>query len=152
MSNLLKDRIQEDMKSAMRAKDARRLGVIRLLLAAVKQREIDERISLDDSQVLAVIDKMIKQRHDAIDQFQSAGRNDLAEQEQFEISVLSEYLPPALNDTEIAELLEAAIANSGATSMRDMGKVMGLLKPQLQGRADMGAVSAKIKAALEAKE
>ena len=141
----LRQQVQEDMKAAMKAHDAKRLGAIRLLLAAIKQREIDERIVLDDAQVLAVIDKMIKQRQDSAEQFQNAGRMDLVDQEKFEISILSAYLPPALSEQEIAEYIQKAIQYLGATSMKDMGKVMAELKPQLQGRADISLVSAKIK-------
>jgi len=133
------------MKIAMKSGDKRKLGVIRLLLAAIKQREVDERIELDDEQVLAVLDKMVKQRRDSITQFEQAGRDELAEQEKFEIGILQEYLPEALSEDEISSLIKQAIADAGAESMRDMGKVMGQLKPNLQGRADMGAVSAMVK-------
>jgi len=147
----LKDRVTEDMKSAMRSGDKRRLGVIRLLLAAVKQREVDERIpELDDDQVIATLDKMVKQRRESISQYEKAGRTDLADQEHYEISVLQEYLPAALSEAEIDALIDAAVADTGASSIKDMGKVMGILKPQMQGRADMGAVSARIKARLGA--
>jgi uncharacterized protein YqeY len=142
---MLKQRIQDDMKSAMKGGDKRRLGAVRLVLAAIKQREVDERIELNDEQVLAVLDKMVKQRRDSIDQYQQAGREDLVEQEQFEIEVLQGYLPEALSAAEIDALIAEAIAATGAESMRDMGKVMGQLKPQLQGRADIGAVSALVK-------
>ncbi len=142
---MLKQRLQDDMKAAMKSGDKKRLGVIRLILAAIKQREVDERVELDDDQVLVVLDKMVKQRRDSIDQYEQAGRDDLAAQEQFEIGVLQEYLPEALSEDEIADLLAQAIADSGAESMRDMGKVMGQLKPKLQGRADMGVVSALVK-------
>lgn len=144
-STTLKQTIQDDMKTAMKAHDARRLGVIRLLMAAIKQREVDERIVLDDAQILAVIDKMLKQRQDSVNQFQQAGRTDLVDQENFEIGVLQHYLPPALSDSEVDDLIKQAIASSGATSMKDMGAVMAQLKPQLQGRADMGKVSQRIK-------
>lgn len=147
----LTGRIQEDMKSAMKAKEAQRLGAIRLLLAAIKQREVDERITLDDTQVLAVIDKMIKQRQDSATQFQNANRADLAAQELFEISLLQDYMPPAMEESEIDALIHSAITSSGAANMRDMGKVMNELRPKLQGRADMSLVSAKIKKVLEAK-
>lgn len=146
----LKQRITEDMKSAMRAADKRRLGTIRLLLAAIKQREVDERIALDDAQVIAAIEKMIKQRRDSISQYQAAGRQELADQEVYEIEVLQTYMPAALSEAEIDVLVEAAITNTGAVSAKDMGKVMAALKPQLQGRADMGQVGAKIKAKLGA--
>ncbi len=145
MADELKQRIQEDMKTAMRGKDARRLGVIRMIMAAIKQREVDERITLDDAEVIAVLGKMVKQRRDALQQFQAAGRQDLADQESFELDLIQQYLPPALGDEELDALIEEAIQSSGATSPRDMGKVMGLLKPRIQGRADMGAVSARVK-------
>ena len=133
------------MKAAMKGGDKRKLGVIRLLLAAIKQREVDERIELDDEQILAVLDKMVKQRRDSITQYEQAGRDELADQEKFEIEILQEYLPEALGEDEISALVKQAIADAGAESMRDMGKVMGQLKPKLQGRADMGAVSAMVK-------
>jgi uncharacterized protein YqeY len=142
---MLKSRLQDDMKTAMKAGDKPRLGVIRLMLAAVKQREVDERIELDDAQTLAVLDKMVKQRRDSISQYEGAGREDLAEVERFEVGVIQGYLPAALSDAEIAALLEEAIAASGAAAMSDMGKVMNVLRPQIQGRADMGAVSALVK-------
>ncbi len=148
MSSELKSSIQSDMKSALKAGDKRRLGTIRLLLAAIKQREVDERIELDDTAVLAVVDKMVKQRRDSIKQYEEAGRQELADQEQYEITVLNDYLPAALSEEEINELIEAAIRETGAESMRDMGKVMGMLKPKMQGRADMGAVSGLIKSRL----
>ena len=141
-------RIQEDMKSAMRASDKRRLGVIRLILAAIKQREVDERIVLDDSQVTVVLDKMLKQRRESISQYEQAGRTDLVEQEQFEMGVIQAYLPQPLSPAEVDTLIGQAIAETGANGIKDMGKVMALLKPQLQGRADMSAVSAQIKAKL----
>jgi uncharacterized protein YqeY len=142
---MLKQRIQDDMKSAMKGGDKRKLGVIRLVMAAIKQREVDERIELDEDQVLVVLDKMVKQRRDSIEQYEKAGRDELAEQEKFEIEVLQEYLPEALSEEEITDLIKQVMAETGAESMKDMGKVMGMLKPKLQGRADMGAVSAKIK-------
>ena len=141
----LKERITEDMKTAMRAGDKERLATVRLLLAAIKQREIDERISLDDGQVLAVIEKMIKQRREAISQFASGGRSDLVAKETAEIGVLQAYLPTQLSAAEIDALITEAIAATGAASIKDMGKVMGFVKPKAQGRADMGAVSARIK-------
>ncbi len=144
----LKQRITEDMKAAMRGGDKRRLGVIRLIQAAIKQREVDERIELDDAQVLATLDKMVKQRRDSIAQYEKAGRDDLVQQEDYEIGVIQEYLPAALSEGEIDALVDEAIATTGASSMRDMGAVMAQLKPQLQGRADMGAVSKKIKSRL----
>ena len=142
---MLKQRLVEDMKTAMKAGEKRRLGVIRLINAAIKQREVDERIELDDIQVLAVLDKMLKQRRDSINQYEAAKREDLAEQERYEIGICQEYLPTALTADEIAALIEAAVAASGAASLKDMGKVMALLKPQVQGRADVGAVSALVK-------
>ena len=142
---MLKQRLVEDMKTAMKAGEKRRLGVIRLINAAIKQREVDERIELDDIQVLAVLDKMLKQRRDSITQYEAAKREDLAEQERYEIGVCQEYLPTALTPEEIVALIEAAVATSGAASLKDMGKVMALLKPQVQGRADVGAVSALVK-------
>jgi len=142
---MLKQRIQGDMKAAMKSGDKRTLGTIRLILAAIKQIEVDSRSEVDDAQVLAILDKMVKQRRDSIEQYENAGRTELAEQESFEIGVLKDYLPEALGDDEITAMIAEAIASSGAESMRDMGKVMGLLKPKMQGRADMGAVSALIK-------
>jgi uncharacterized protein YqeY len=145
---MLREQLQADMKAALKAGDKARLGVIRLINAAVKQREVDERIELDDTQCLVVIDKMIKQRRDSIEQYEAAGREDLASQERFEVEVCQGYLPAALSDHEVNSLIEAALAQTGAASMKDMGKVMGVLKPQLQGRADIGAVSAQVKARL----
>lgn len=147
---MLKSRIQDDMKTAMKAGDKPRLGVIRLMLAAIKQREIDERITLDDTQTLAVLDKMVKQRRDSISQYASAGREDLAEVERFEIGVIQDYLPAALSADAIAALIDAAVSASGAAAVSEMGKVMNILRPQLQGRADMGAVSALVKQRLGA--
>ena len=144
----LKDRIQQDMKDAMRARDRARLDTIRLILAAIKQREVDERIELDDTQVLAVLDKMVKQRRESIAQFGKAGRDDLVAKEQAEIADITPYLPAALSETEIAALIDAALTATGAGSIKDMGKVMAELKPKLQGRADMGKVSGMIKARL----
>jgi uncharacterized protein YqeY len=141
-------RINDDVKAAMKAKDKPRLGVLRLITAAIKQREVDEQITLNDEQVLAVLEKMIKQRKDSITQYEKAGRDELAQQEAFEIGIIQDYMPEQLSDDEIDALIAEAISSSGAESMKDMGKVMGLLKPQLAGRADMGAVSAKIKAKL----
>lgn len=141
----LKDRITEDMKKAMRAADKDRLGTIRLILAAIKQREVDERITLDDGQVLAVLEKMIKQRREAIAQFQSGGRADLVAKETAEIGVLQGYLPAQLSEAELDVLINESIAATGATSIKDMGKVMAAIKPKAQGRADLGAVSARIK-------
>ena len=145
---MLKSRLQADMKAAMKTGDKARLGVIRLINAAIKQREVDERIELDDTQVLAVLDKMLKQRRDSVSQYSEAGREDLAEQERFEIGVCQEYMPAALSEDELTALIAAAIADTGAAGMKDMGKVMGVLKPQIQGRADMAAVSATVKARL----
>ena len=144
----LKARITEDMKAAMRAKDAPRLGAIRLLLAAMKQREVDERIELTDADIVAIIDKMLKQRRDSISQFEKGGRTDLADAEKFEITVLTAYMPQALTESEVAAALDAAIAESGAKAPADMGKVMALLKPRLAGRADMSKVSGLVKARL----
>ena len=141
----LKDRITEDMKTAMRAGDKDRLGTIRLALAAIKQREVDERITLDDAQVLAVLDKMIKQRREAIAQFQTGGRADLVAKETAEIGVLQGYQPAQMSEAEIDELIAQSIAATGAASVKDMGKVMAVVKPKAQGRADLGAVSARIK-------
>ena len=144
----LKSRITADMKSAMRAADKDRLGVIRLLQAAIKQREVDERVELDDAQVTAVIEKMVKQRRDSVQQYTDGGRPELAAAEQAEIDILADYLPEQLGEAEIAQLSDEAIAATGAEGMKDMGKVMGVLKPKLSGRADMGAVSGLIKARL----
>ncbi len=144
----LKARITEDMKSAMRAGEKDRLSCIRMLQAGIKQREVDERIELDDAQVLAVIEKMIKQRRESVAQFQAGNRVDLVAKESAEIDLLTGYLPAQLGDAELAAMIKEAIAASGAASMKDMGKVMGILKPKVQGRADMGALSARIKAAL----
>lgn len=144
----LKDRIAADMKDALRAGDKPRLGVIRLMLAAIKQREVDERIQLDDTQVLAVLDKMLKQRRESIVQYEQGRRADLVAQEQAEVAVIHSYLPAQLAEAELDKLIAEAVQQSAAASMRDMGKVMALLKPQVQGRADMGAVSARIKAKL----
>ncbi|WP_456378929.1 GatB/YqeY domain-containing protein [Thiolapillus sp.] len=141
----LKQRITDDMKAAMKGGDKPRLGVIRLMLAAIKQIEVDERIELDDARVLSVLDKMVKQRRDSITQYENAGRTELADQEKFEIGIIQEYLPAQLTEAEIATLIDEAIEATGAASMKDMGKLMGKLKPKLQGRADMGAVSAQIK-------
>ena len=141
----LKERITEDMKTAMRAGDKERLATVRLLLAAIKQREVDERITLDDGQVLAVIDKMIKQRREAISQFEAGGRADLVAKETAETAVLQGYLPAQLTVAEIDALITEAIAATGAASIKDMGKVMGFVKGKAQGRADMGALSARIK-------
>jgi uncharacterized protein YqeY len=146
----LKARVTEDMKTAMRARDAERLGAIRLLLAAIKQREVDERIELSDAEVVSVIEKMLKQRRDSISQFEAAQRTDLADKEKFEVSVLQAYMPLALTDLEIADIVIAAIAETGAAGVKDMGKVMAAIKPRVAGKADMGKVSALIKAKLGA--
>jgi len=142
---MLKSQIQSDMKTAMKAGAKARLGAIRLILAAITQREVDERIELDDSQVLAVLDKMVKQRRDSITQYSAAGRQDLADVEQFELEVIQGYMPAALSEAELSTLLDAALAQTGASGMSDMGRVMAVLRPQIQGRADMGAVSALVK-------
>jgi hypothetical protein len=144
----LKAQITEDMKAAMRAKDTLRLGTIRLLLAAIKQKEVDERVELDDAAVSSIVEKLIKQRKDSISQFRTAGRDDLVAAEEAELSVLQAYLPEQLSGAEVEAAVTAAIAESGASTAKDMGKVMGLLKPRLAGRADMGQVSALIKARL----
>ncbi|MCU0811091.1 MAG: GatB/YqeY domain-containing protein [Thiobacillaceae bacterium] len=144
----LKARISEDMKFAMRAKDTVRLGAVRLLLAAIKQKEVDERSEADDAAITGIVEKLIKQRKDSISQFQAAGRDDLVAAEQAELAVLQAYLPEQLSSAEIEAAVATAIAESAATSARDMGKVMGLLKPRLAGRADMGQVSSMIKARL----
>jgi hypothetical protein len=141
----LKERITEDMKSALRAGEKERLGTIRLALAAIKQREVDERITLDDGQVLAVLEKMIKQRKEAITQFQAGGRADLVAKEGAEVSLLEGYLPARMSDADLDAVIAAAIASTGAASDKDMGKVMALVKSQAQGRADMGVVSARVK-------
>jgi uncharacterized protein YqeY len=144
----LKDQITDDMKAAMRAKESARLGTIRLLTSAIKQKEVDERIELTDEQILAVIEKMIKQRKDSITQFEAGGRQDLADIEKSELVILSAYMPTALSDAEVQAEVSAAVAAVGAAGPQDMGKVMGVLKPKLAGRADMTAVSAMVKAAL----
>ena len=138
-------RIQEDVKAAMKAKDKARLGVLRLITAAIKQKEVDERTELNDDQVIAVLEKMVKQRKDSIAQYEKAGRTELAEQEAFEIGIIQEYLPEPLSEAEIDALITEAIKATGAAGMKDMGKVMGWLKPRLAGRADMGKVSQTIK-------
>lgn len=144
----LKEKISNDMKDAMRALDKPRLSTIRLIMAAIKQREVDERIILDDTQVLLVLDKMLKQRRDSVRQFEKGNRQDLADKELSEIKLIQSYLPAQLSEVELDQLVDAAIKASAAASIKDMGKVMGLLKSQVQGRADMGAVSARIKAKL----
>ena len=146
----LKQHITDDMKAAMKSGDKKRLGIIRLILAAIKQIEVDTRSELDNDQVIAVLDKMTKQRRESAEQYTNAGRDELADQENYEIEVLKDYLPAALGDDEIEALINSAISDSGASSIKDMGKVMGIIRPQVQGRADMAAVSAKIKAILNA--
>jgi len=142
---VLKQQITDAMKAAMKGGDKARLSVIRLMLAAIKQREIDERIELDDAQVLAVLDKMVKQRRDSIQQYSDAGRDELAAAEAAEIEVIQTFLPEELSEAEVVEIIEAAIAETGAESMRDMGKVMAVVKPKVQGRADVGMVSGLVK-------
>ena len=144
----LKDQITDDMKNAMRAKDSGRLGTIRLVLAEIKRKEVDERIELDDTQVTAIVEKMIKQRKDSISQFEAGGRQDLADIEKAELAILVAYMPAGLSDEEVAAEVAAAVAASGAAGPQDMGKVMAILKPKLAGRADMTAVSAQVKKAL----
>ena len=145
----LKNKITEDMKAAMRAKDTARLGTVRLLLSAMKQKEVDERVVLSDADVLAIIDKMVKQRRESIVQFEKAARNDLAEVEKAEIAVLTAYLPQQLSEAEVAKEIDAAIAETGASGAKEMGKVMGLLKSRLAGKTDMGKVSGLVKAKLQ---
>lgn len=147
MSALL-TQIKDSMKEAMRAKQKERLTAIRMLLAQIKQVEVDQRIEVKDADILAILDKMIKQRRDSIEQFESAGRQELADNEKIEIEALQEFMPQALSEDEISSLVDAALAESSAESMRDMGKVMAILKPQIQGRADMGAVSGLVKSKL----
>jgi uncharacterized protein YqeY len=144
----LQARIQEDMKAAMRSGDKERLGTIRLIMAAVKQREVDERITLDDTQLLGVLEKMVKQRRESMTQFQAGGRADLVAKEAAELAIINAYMPAALSDAELDALIADAIAATGATSIKDMGKVMSLIKTRAQGRADMAAVGARIKARL----
>ena len=145
MTSQLKQRILEDVTATMRAKDKPRLGALRLVTAAIKQLEVDSRSDLDDAGVLTVLEKMLKQRRDSLQQYSDAGRQDLADQESYEIAIIETYMPEALPAVELAALIDAAIAETSATSMRDMGKVMGLLKSRVQGRADMGAVSGTVK-------
>jgi len=144
----LKEQITEDMKSAMRAKEAERLGTIRLLLAAIKQREVDERITVDDAGIIAIIEKLIKQRKDSIEQFQRAGRTDLVDQESKELGILQAYMPAQLSEAEVQAAIQKTISSLGAAGPQDMGKVIGALKAQLAGKADMGMVSGLVKAAL----
>ena len=144
----LREQLNEDMKAAMKAREAEKLGALRLLLAAVKQREIDERITLDDAAVVSVVEKMIKQRKDSISQFEKGARQDLADKEKFEVAILEAYLPQQLSQAEVDAIIADAVAATGAKSPADMGKVMGVVKPKLAGRADMGKVSALVKAKL----
>ncbi|MCX8049092.1 MAG: GatB/YqeY domain-containing protein [Methylohalobius sp.] len=144
----LKQRIQEDMKAALKGGDKPKLSAVRLILAAIKQREIDERVELDDSQVLAVLDKMAKQRRESISQFAAAGRSDLVEQEEAELEVIQSYLPQPLTEAEVDALIQSAVTETGAQGIQDLGRVMAKLKPHLQGRADLSLVSAKVKAML----
>jgi uncharacterized protein YqeY len=146
----LKERLQADMKAAMKSADKPRLGVIRLINSAIKQREVDERIALEDADVIAILDKMVKQRRESISQFEAAGRQELADAELAEISIIQDYLPTALSDAEIDHLIAEALAETGAEGPGGMGKVMAVLKPRMQGRADMTAVSARVKARLSA--
>ena len=150
MSSTLKPQLTTDMKSSMKSGDKKRLGVIRLMLAAIKQIEVDERIELDDTRILAVLDKMAKQRRESISHYKDADRDDLVAVEQAEIDIIQEYLPEALSEAEINDLVEQSIAATGAATMKDMGKLMGVLKPRLQGRADMSKVSQLIKSRLSA--
>lgn len=144
----LKDRITEDMKSAMRAGDKPRLGTIRLILAAIKQLEVDQRITLSDTQCLVVLEKMLKQRRDSLSQFEAAGRHELAAQETYEINLIQNYLPTQISEVELTQIIDQAISTTNAKDIKDMAKVMSIIKPQVQGRADMGAVSALIKGRL----
>ena len=144
----LKEQITEDMKNAMRAKETGRLGTIRLLLAAMKQKEVDERVELDDTAIIAIVEKLIKQRKDSISQFQAAGRDDLVAIENAELVVLQAYMPAQMSEAEVAAVVAEAVAQVGASGPQDMGKVMGIVKPKLAGKADMGVVSAQVKAAL----
>lgn len=148
MSDSIRNTLNAEMKAAMRAREKERLGTIRLIQAEFKRIEVDERIEISDDRALLIMDKMVKQRRDSIKQYEDAGRQELADQEIFEVGIIQEFLPQQLTDDEIAELIDQAIAQTGAAGMQDMGKLMGVLKPQLQGRADMGAVSGKIKAKL----
>ena len=150
MSSTLKPQLQADMKSSMKRGDKARLGVIRLMLSAIKQIEVDERIEVDDERALAVLDKMAKQRRESIGHFEQAGRDDLVAKEQAELDIIQEFLPAALSEAEISAIVEQSIASTGAASIQDMGKLMGVLKPQLQGRADMGKVSQLVKSRLSA--
>lgn len=148
MADSLKSRLQDAVKQAMRDGDRARLGTLRMMMAAIQQREVDERRDMDDSEVLAILDKQVKQRRESVEQYRSGGRDDLADREEAEIRVLSEFLPRPLTDAELDEFVRQAIEDAGAESVRDMGKVMAALKPRVQGRADMGEVSRKVKARL----
>ncbi len=148
MTSTLKQRINDDVKQAMRDREKQRLGALRMITAAIKQKEVDERTELDDNGVLALIDKLAKQYRDSIEQYREAGRDDLVEKESNELNIITEYLPEQLNETDLEALINKAIEETGASGMADMGKVMGELKPKVQGRADMGAVSAKVKTLL----
>ena len=148
MSEPIYQRVTAEVKVAMKARDKARLGALRLILADFKRIEVDERVELDDERVLVILDKMIKQRKDSLKQFEDAGREDLASQEALEIAVIADFLPDQLSDDEVSDLVKAAIAETGASSMQDMGKVMAIVKPQVQGKADMGAVSGLVKAQL----
>lgn len=145
----LKQQLSDDMKTAMRAQEKARLGTIRLIQAAIKQREVDERITLEDADVIAILDRMAKQRRESISQFEQAGRDDLRQREEFELDIIQQYLPQALTTAELDQLIEQAMQSAEASSMRDMGKVMAILKPQAQGRTDMAALSAQLKAKLQ---
>jgi len=149
MSSPVKTEIESAVKDAMRARDKQRLGTLRLIMSEFKRIEVDERIELDDARVLGVLDKMTKQRRDSLDQFEKAGRTDLADQESFELGVIEEYMPEAFSESEVESLVEAAISETGAASMQDMGKLMAALRPNLQGRADMGLVSKLVKSRLQ---
>lgn len=144
----LKAHVNEDVKSAMRARERERLGVLRMILAAIKQREVDERVELDDTGVLAVLDKLARQHRESIDQFEKAGRTDLSTKERFELGIVQSYLPQPLTDDELAKLIEDAVSETAASSIRDMGRVMGVLKPRVQGRTDMGKVGSLVKSRL----
>lgn len=146
---MLKEQIQQDIKSALVARDKEKVSVLRLIMAAIKQKEVDNRVELDDTAIISVLESMVKQRKESLEQYQSAGRQDLADKEQFELSLLKTYMPEPLSDAEITALIDKVIADTGAASMQDMGKVMGMLKPKIQGRADMGSLSKTIKERLQ---
>ncbi len=149
MDNPIKQRLTDDMKSAMKARDQKRLDVIRFILAAIKRKEVDDRIELDETQTLSILEKLSKQHKDSIDQFKQASREDLVEKETFGLEIVKSYLPEPLSETDLDQLIQESIKETGAESIRDMGKVMGILKPKVQGRADMGALSGKIKQLLQ---